>query len=245
MTQLQKAITSNQPHTEWKNLTSRDCLERYHSGTFDEFSNVIVVTNWTTPSDINNSALGLTILAGQAGRKHSSRQSLVSLCPPSFFSSFNLTEPKARKFVAKGANGLCDLYVPKKFDVKQHNVFVKYCLSQEAKKTCRLLYSPYTIWPWYLAGVFSMQLKDRYILTSPPSAAVVPQADPSSHWFGGFFENIIQKQLIDSWHSEIPSELTLFYEVLIIILLIIGFTAPFVLGFVSKAGIFEASIKGR
>ena len=139
---LQKSIILNKTHHGWQNLSFKTCLERYRSGTYDAFSNVLIITNWTASSRLNNSALGLTILSGKAGPKYQSRQSLVALCPQSFLSSFNLAEPQKWNYAAEGTVGLCDAYVPKKFSVTGHNVFVQYCLSQEVKQTCRLLYSP-------------------------------------------------------------------------------------------------------
>jgi len=99
MTDLQKSITLNQTQTTWKNLSTKDCLKRYQDGIYDTFSNVIVVSNWTSDVNQNNSVLELTILSGYAGPKHQTRQALVSLCPDSFFSTNNITGPKSGRLL--------------------------------------------------------------------------------------------------------------------------------------------------
>jgi hypothetical protein len=142
MIQLQNSITSNQNQTRWTNITFSACRDRYKEGTFDKFSNVILISNWTSPSNTNNSALELTILTGHAGPKHQKHQSLVSLCPQSFFSTHNITEPQKWEYVASKPHGLFDSYAPKKFPLATQNVFVKSCYSQDVPQKCRLLYSP-------------------------------------------------------------------------------------------------------
>ncbi|KAE9373773.1 hypothetical protein N431DRAFT_456516 [Stipitochalara longipes BDJ] len=142
MLQLQTLITSNKTQTQWTNLTFSNCIKRYQEGTYESFSNVILISNWTSPSDSNNSALELTLLSGQTSPKHRVDQSLVSLCPESFFSKYDQTDPQEWKYVSSGANGLFDQYAPKKFPVKTENIFVHSCFSQEVSQRCRLLYSP-------------------------------------------------------------------------------------------------------
>ncbi|KAF8861219.1 hypothetical protein BDZ45DRAFT_776444 [Acephala macrosclerotiorum] len=142
ITALQTSIISNQKQLQWTNLTFSDCLKKYQAGTYDSFSNVILISNWTTSSNANNSALGLTILSGQTSPKHRIAQSLVSLCPESFFSAHNRTEPQEWDYIQSGANGLFDAYAPKNFSLKQENVFVESCFSQDIPQRCRLLYSP-------------------------------------------------------------------------------------------------------
>ncbi|KAF8535040.1 hypothetical protein BDD12DRAFT_808889 [Trichophaea hybrida] len=379
LAQLQNNLASNRSHPGWKNLTFVDCLKRYHSGTFSSFSNVVVVTNWTAPSETKNAAMNLAILAGQAGPKHQSRQTLVSLCPQSFFSEFNLTEPDKWKYVGKKSVGLCDVYVPKKFNVTKNNAFVSYCLSQEEEEKCRLLYSPLVLkmasvclifmvacmavsvifiicahlcdiplipetsskalkafaviahivialafivqlslmgstqvsrrgpnigkglsryfylktlltfpvnarkaflvinivqlfdticdaiiipwgtatwyaiymwgWHWYLAGMFSMVVKDRYLLTSSvvggggrnsTTDIIVPYVDLSSLWFKRFLEYLGQKvgatfQSYKYWNSYVFA----FWLIFIIIVTPIIFALPFVGRVLCQIGLFE------
>jgi hypothetical protein len=143
VTQVQKSAILGRPLPGWNNMTIKKCLERYQSGTYNQFSNVIIVSNWTAPQNENNSVLDLTILSGYAGPKHQTWQALASLCPDSFFEVNNLTEPKTWKNIAGTApDGACDPYAPKKWKTKKKNVFIKYCLSEEPKEVCRLLYSP-------------------------------------------------------------------------------------------------------
>jgi hypothetical protein len=140
---LQEALTSNYTQTAWKNMTFSSCRSRYSAGTFEHYSHVLVISNYTTPPDTDNAALALTILSGHAGPKHQSHQSLVSLVPPDFFIAHNRTVPKKWKFVKRSKpKGLFDPYAPKKFPLKQQNVFVKSCYSYRMPHRCRLLYSP-------------------------------------------------------------------------------------------------------
>jgi hypothetical protein len=140
--QLQTSLTSNQTQTQWSNLTFSNCIKRYGAGTYESFSNVLLISNWTAPSNANNSALDVTILSGQTSPKHRTDQSLVSLCPESFFSTYNQTLPQQWKYVTSGSTGLFDQYAPKKFPIKQENIFVHSCYSQEVPQRCRLLMSP-------------------------------------------------------------------------------------------------------
>lgn len=143
ITQVQESALRGQVLPGWSNKTTKKCIERYQSGTYDKFSNVIIVSNWTAPQNHNNSVLDLTILSGYAGPKHQTWQSLASLCPDSFFSANNLTAPATWKNIKGNApDGTCDPYVPKKWKTKEKNVFIKYCLSQEPQEVCRLSYSP-------------------------------------------------------------------------------------------------------
>ncbi|KUJ12920.1 uncharacterized protein LY89DRAFT_196973 [Mollisia scopiformis] len=139
--QLRTALVSNHSHAEWENLTFSSCQNRYKDGTYESFSNVVLISNYTSPSTANNSALELTVLSGQAGPRHQTAQKLVSLCPESFLSTHNSTEPEW-KYVPSKASGLFDAYAPKNFPVKDQNVFVKSCFSQDVPQKCRLLYSP-------------------------------------------------------------------------------------------------------
>jgi len=66
VTQVQKSAILGHPLSGWNNMTIKKCLERYQSGTYDQFLNVIVVSNWTAPQNENNSVLDLTILSGYA-----------------------------------------------------------------------------------------------------------------------------------------------------------------------------------
>jgi hypothetical protein len=140
--ELQSALTSNQTQSTWTNLTFSSCQGRYKVGTFETFSNVILVSNYTSPANTNNSALALTILTGHAGPKHQKHQSLVSLCPQDFFSAHETTLPSQWKFVPSEPEGLFDPYAPSEFPLETENVFVKSCYSQEMSQKCRLLYSP-------------------------------------------------------------------------------------------------------
>lgn len=140
--QLQESLTSNQTQSTWTNLTFSSCQGRYKSGTFETFSNVILVSNYTSPADINNSALALTILTGHGGPKHQKHQSLVSLCPQDFFRAHNVILPPQWKFISSKPKGLFDPYAPSKFPLQTENIFIKSCYSQKVPQKCRLLYSP-------------------------------------------------------------------------------------------------------
>ncbi|CZR65985.1 uncharacterized protein PAC_15885 [Phialocephala subalpina] len=142
MIQLQMSVISNQTQFTWKNISLAECLKRYGSGDYDTFSNVIVVSNWTSPSNENNSVLDLTILSGYAGPQHQTRQALVALCPDSFFSTNNITQSQMWKYASSKMEDFCDPYLPKNFNISQNGLFVKSCFSQEPKEVCRLLYSP-------------------------------------------------------------------------------------------------------
>ncbi|KUJ09595.1 uncharacterized protein LY89DRAFT_740678 [Mollisia scopiformis] len=156
ITQVQQAAMQGHVLPGWSNKTIKKCTERYESGTYDQFSNVIIVSNWTAPQNQNNSVLDLTILSGYAGPKHQTWQALASLCPDSFFEINNLTEPKTWKNIDGNApEGACDPYVPKKWNTKEKNLFIKYCLSEEPKEVCRLLYSPLVLKLcfWFLVAI--------------------------------------------------------------------------------------------
>lgn len=140
--QLQEFLTLNQTQSTWTNLTFSSCQSRYKLGTFKTFSNVILVSNYTSLADTNNSALALTILTGHAGPKHQKHQSLVSLCPQDFFSLHKVTLPHQWKFIPSNPKGLFDPYAPSKFPLQTENIFIKSCYSQEIPQKCRLLYSP-------------------------------------------------------------------------------------------------------
>lgn len=155
ITQVQQSAIRGQILPGWSNKTAKKCIERYESGTYDKFSNVIVVSNWTAAPNHNNSVLDLTILSGYAGPKHQTWQSLASLCPDSFFAINNLTAPKTWQNIKGNApDGACDPYVPKKWKTKERNVFIKYCFSEEPTEVCRLSYSPLalTLCFWFLVA---------------------------------------------------------------------------------------------
>ncbi|OCL12300.1 hypothetical protein AOQ84DRAFT_360764 [Glonium stellatum] len=165
--QVQKSAILGHPLLGWKNMTVKKCLERYQSGTYDQFSNVIVVSNWTAPQNENNSILDLTILSGYAGPKHQTWQALASLCPDSFFEVNNLTEPKVWKNVAGHApHGACDPYVPKKWKTMQKNVFIKYCFSEEPEEVCRLMYSPLVLKLcfWILVAIVAIMILAFFLI---------------------------------------------------------------------------------
>jgi hypothetical protein len=86
--------------------------------------------------------MNFAILDSQAGSKYQSCQTLVSRCPQSLLSQFNITEPDKWKYVGMKSVGQCDVYAPKKFKLMKNIVFVTYCLSQEGEEKCRHLYSP-------------------------------------------------------------------------------------------------------
>lgn len=158
ITRAQQSAIRGQLLPGWSNKTTKKCIERYRSGTYDQFSNVIVVSNWTAPQNDNNSVLDLTILSGYAGPKHQTWQALASLCPDSFFEINNLTEPTTWKNINGNApDGACDPYVPKKWKTKEKNVFIKYCLSEEPEEVCRLLYSPLVLKLcfWFLVAIMA------------------------------------------------------------------------------------------
>jgi hypothetical protein len=96
------------------------------------------------------------------------------------------------------------------------------------------VYTAYmVVWHWYLAGMFSMEVKDRYPLTggggggrNPTAVVIVPYVDLSSLWFKRFVD-YMKDHLFSNWPK---------YDIGImrIILFMLGAIIVFVLPFVGR-----------
>ena len=135
-------LQSNQStSSQWKNLSAHACSKRYASKSYNNFSSVIVFTNWVPVNKTQNSALAMAPLSGS----NYGQQKLIDLCPPEFLSS-NTTFFKVPKNYTFNSplTELCNSYKRNSSSgaVTNSGLNVTHCLSLKAHEECVIATSP-------------------------------------------------------------------------------------------------------
>jgi hypothetical protein len=154
--------------------------------------------------------------------------------------------------IGKGLSQYLYLKTLLTFPVNPHKAFLVINIVQLFHTLCDTIIIPwdtatwYSIgmrgWHWYLAGMFSMQVKDQYLLTSSgvdgggrnaTTDIIVPYMDLSSLWFKHFLEYLGQK---DGATSQSQSNGNAFEFAFWCIFIIIVTPFIFALPFVRRVG---------